>query len=96
LIEYFLDFNNIYALYSVYTGIILGLSLKLFFDWAIKDANINILTNKIDFTLTINDLQLQKKSLTTQKDTIVWLIRFIRNKTGTGDEKEQEMILLQS
>ncbi len=94
MLDYFLDFANIYTLYSVYTGIILGLSLKLFFDWALKDANIKIITNKIEFSLTITDRKLQKKSLITPNDTIVWLIRFIRNKTGTGDEKEQSMILL--
>lgn len=78
----------------MYTGIILGLSLKLFFNWAIKNANINIITKNIEFSLTLTDRKLQKKSLTIPIDTIVWLIRFIRNKTGTGDETEQLMIFL--
>jgi hypothetical protein len=94
LLEYFLDFTNIYTVYSLYAGVILGISLKFLIEWSLKDTNIELITNKIEFTLTINDLQIQKKSRIIPNQLLIWIVKRIRNKCGTGDDNEADMIFL--
>lgn len=94
LLEYILDFTNIYALYSLYAGLLIGLTLKLLLVWTLKNTNIDLITNKIEFSLTINDLQIQKKSRTIPNQLLVWIIKFVRNKTGTNDETDTNLVFL--
>ncbi|MGJ7921538.1 hypothetical protein [Neobacillus sp. LXY-4] len=94
MLEYILDFTDLYAVYSIYAGFVLGLLLKLFIVWSLKEANFELITKKIEFSLTINDFQIQKKSRIVPNHILVWIIKFIRNKTGTGDDKEASMIIL--
>jgi hypothetical protein len=96
ILEYILDFTNTYALYSLYAGLVLGLLFKLYLVWSLTDTNIDLITKKIQFTLTIHDIKIQKKSRVFPNQILIWIIKFIRNKTGTGDDKEAHMILLQS
>lgn len=94
LLEYILDFTNIYTVYSLYAGILIGLSLKLLLVWTLKNTNIDLITNKVEFSLTINDLQIQKKSRIIPNQLLIWIIKFIRNKTGTNDETDTFMVFL--
>ena len=96
LLELILDFTDIYTIYTLYVGLFLGLALKLIFIWTVNNTNIDILSKRKQFTFTIGDLQIQKKSRIVPNHLLVWIIKFIRNKSGTGDDKEATLIFLHS
>lgn len=96
MLEFFLDFTEIYTIYSLYIGLVLGLSLKLLLVWTVNNTNIDIFSKSNQFTFTISDLQIQRKRRIVPNHLIVWMIKYIRNKTGTGDDSEATLIFLQS
>lgn len=96
MLEYIFDITNFYTLYPIYASVLLGLSLRLLIYWSFKVEKLELITNKIEFKLTINCLQMQKKSRIGASHFLIWIIRFIRNKAGTGDDTEASMISLYS
>ncbi|NMD69944.1 hypothetical protein HHO41_06555 [Bacillus sp. DNRA2] len=96
MLEYLLDFTNTYALYSIYVGLVLGLLLKLWFDWSVKETSIDLLARKIQVKLTTHDIMIQRKSRVLPNRLLIWMIKYIRNKTGTGDDSEATLISFQS
>lgn len=96
MLEYILDFSNSYGLYSIYAGLVLGLFIKLFLIWSLQEANIDLFTKKVQVKLTSNAIQIQRKSRVAPNQLLIWIIKFIRNKTGTGDDQEASLILLQT
>lgn len=96
MLEYILDFSNSYALYSIYAGLVLGLLFKFFLVWSLQEANIDLFTKKVQVKLTIHDIKIQRKSRVSPNQILIWIIKFIRNKTGTGDDQEAPMIFLHS
>ncbi|MEW8987486.1 MAG: hypothetical protein AB2401_10885 [Bacillus sp. (in: firmicutes)] len=92
MLDYLLDFTNTYALYSLYVGLALGLLLRLFITWSLNETKLEILSNKINFKTTTYDIKIQSKSRVLPNHILLWIIKYIRNKTGTGDESEPTMI----
>lgn len=92
LLDYLLDFTNTYALYSLYVGLVLGLLLKLFISWSLNETKLEIFSNKMNIKLTTHDIKIQKKSKILPNQMLLWIIKYIRNKTGSGDDTEPTMI----
>lgn len=92
LLEFLLDITDIYTIYSLYVGLFLGLTIKLFIIWALKDANVELLSKKITYSIPLSDYQIQKKSRIAPKEIILWIIKYIRSRSGTGDDPDSVMI----
>jgi hypothetical protein len=89
-----LDFSNIYTLYSIYFGLALGFLLKFIFVWSVKQPSIDLLTKRLEITLTNTDVRIQRKNRMLPNPLLIWISKFVRNKSGTGDEQEGTMIFL--
>jgi hypothetical protein len=93
LLEYILDFNDFYALYPIYAGIIVGLILKSIWVLVVDDSDIQSFSSKLELTIPSNDQQIQKMSRNLPNPLLVWLIKFIRNKSGTSEDLASFMFL---
>ena len=86
MLEYIYEFADLYALSPIYVGIIIGLILKSLWVWAIDDTSVESFTTRLELTLSKNDRQIQRKSRNIPNPILVWMIKYIRNKSGSLDD----------
>lgn len=86
MLEMMLDFNNL-SPYTVYLGIILGLTLKMIWDWNIESPSITF-----DRTSSEACFRFVNQPNTNKSDNrcflIVWLTRCIRRKENCNDDED--------
>lgn len=86
MLEMMLDFNNL-SPYTVYLGIILGLTLKMIWDWNIEPPYITF-----DRTSSQACVRFVNQPITNKLDNrcflIVWLTKCIRRKENSKDDED--------
>jgi hypothetical protein len=85
MLEFLFEFLDLYALYPIYAGIIIGFILNSLWVWATDESYYQV-SNRLELTILASDRLLQKKSRDLPHPLLVWLIKFIRNKSGSTDE----------
>lgn len=86
MLEMMLDFNNL-SPYTVYLGIIVGLTLKMIWDWKIESPYITL-----DRTSSEACVRFVNQPIPIRFDNryflIVWMTRCIRRKENSKDDED--------
>ena len=88
LLEFLMDATNIQLDYSIYIGILLGLSLRLLLIWKLDTLFVSTFQTRTEWNIQVKNLSLQMKKQLNSCPVILWMIKSIRKKEGPGDEPD--------
>ena len=80
MFDVLLDTTNLQTDYTLYAGILFGLTIKLLWIWKINDRYIHFTYSTSDMYLEASSPLLQMKHLMHGNTLLLWIIKYIRRR----------------
>jgi hypothetical protein len=86
LLDFLMDITNLQLDYTLYVGLIIGLTVKYFWVWNIDIHFLDSISPSSEWSFKTQGLTLQMKRQLTINEIFIWLIKLIRRKESPGEE----------
>jgi hypothetical protein len=91
LFEFLLDTSNLQSDYTLYIGILFGLTIQFFWVWNVHYRFYHSIYSSSDVLLKTNCPLLQMKPQIHCHIRILWIIKYIRRKVDPSDEQDDSI-----
>lgn len=95
LIDGIMEFTDFSTIYTLYVGIVFGLTLKYFWRWKIGYSFVESLSTSSELAINISSTSFIVKSFRSLNPILHFIIRYVRKKYGSTDDPEDSHFLYQ-
>jgi hypothetical protein len=88
MIDFIFELAEMNTLYAIYSGLIIGLALKLLWSWNNENLTSTTYFKNSDEKITKSSKIILKINQTRTNPLLTWIIQIVRCKEGLGDETD--------